>query len=462
MKGLIWKLANVLSIGLPLLLGVSCVTSETGSQDHSATHSQTASKKDSSTTEKSVAYERLKTRGIDSHKNIDTVSLEPGEVCVINENETDVEKLDVFANSQGYTKKKRRVLDGLGFIMSIFNVPQGQTVQEGISALRTKFPSQIIDANHHYTLQETPSIQTTSLDHQRYAHQLVGWDERAMQCITGHLRIGMIDTAIDTSNPFLRYQWIHTETFLSRKTPKAPRHHGTAVATLLVGKTPSTNTGLLPQARLFVGEAFRQKQAGRVEATTWSVVRALDWLIQEKVQVINLSLGGPSNALLTYAIDTTLQHQIAIVAAAGNTGPHGQPIFPAAHKGVIAVTALDAKLHTYRHANHGSYIAFAAPGVDIWIPSGDETGSFQSGTSFATPFVATALALLTQANPQWSPLQVVQHLADQALDLGSNGRDEVFGWGLIQFPQTCKKEQPFINTQPSSAIPFNISSTSSS
>ena len=454
------KLPYILSIGLLLLFGVSCATSDIDSQDHSPIHSQTDTKKDRSDAEKSVAYERLKTQAIDSLDHIDTISLEPGEVCVINENEIDVEKLDVYANAQGYTKKKRRVLDGLGFIMSILIVPQGQTVQQGISALRTKFPSQIIDANHHYTLQKSPSIQTTSLDHQRYAYQLVGWDERAMQCITDRLRIGMIDTAIDTSNPFLRRQRIHTETFLSRKTPKAPHHHGTAVATLLVGKTPGKNTGLLPQARLFVGEAFRQKPAGRVEATTWSIVRALDWLVQNGVQVINLSLGGPSNTLLTYAIDTTLRHQIAIVAAAGNTGPHGQPMFPAAHKGVIAVTALDAKLHTYRHANHGSYIAFAAPGVDIWIPTSDQSGSFQSGTSLATPFVTTALALLTQANPQWSPSQVIQHLAEQALDLGSNGRDEVFGWGLIQFPQTCKKKQPFINTHPSSAIPLNISSMS--
>ena len=365
-------------------------------------------------------------------------AIEPGQVCVINANQEEAEKLDQYASAQGYTKKKRRVLEGLGFVMSIMQVPDGQTVKEGITELREEFPSLIIDANHHYNLQETGK----KMDPRRYGHQLVGWNEQAVSCGTENLRIGMVDTSVNVTHPLLRNQSIHTQSFLNEKTPHAPGQHGTAVAILLVAKSAQVENGLLPEADLFAAETFRQLKPGQVEATTWSIVRALDWLVTENVHVINLSLGGPQNALLTYAIQQTISSNVPIVAAAGNTGPSGHPMYPAAEKGVIAVTALDAKLIPYDHASQGPYIAFSAPGVDIWIPNGKETGVFKSGTSFAAPFVTTAAAAVKLSNPQGAPNQVAHQLAKTALDLGTPGKDEIFGWGLVQIPSTCSAHPP--------------------
>ncbi len=278
---------------------------------------------------------------------------------------------------------------------------------------------------------------------------MVKWDQGAFSCRTQKLRIGMIDTSVNLNKNPLQQQTIHRETFLSASTPKAPHNHGTAVATLLVGQTASKNHGLLPEASLFVAEAFRQDELGHIEATTWSIVRSLDWLVAQNPHIINLSLGGPENALLTYAITQTLDRNIPIVAAAGNTGPNGHSMYPAAQDGVIAVTALDVSLRPYRHASQGSYITFSAPGVDIWIPHGDGKGIFKSGTSFATPFVTAAAAAIKQSNPQWTTDQVSRQLADSAVDLGSPGKDHTFGWGLIQIPQTCQQARPSIHTQSS-------------
>ena len=250
-------------------------------------------------------------------------------------------------------------------------------------------------------------------------------------------RIGIVDTTVNLSHPLLKGQSIQTRTFLPKNALHASDQHGTAVATLLIGHSLSNEGSLLPKAQLFVAETFRELQPGQVEATTWTIVRALDWLVQEQVDVINLSLGGPPNALLSYAIDRTLSRNIPIVAAAGNTGPQGHPVYPAAQKGVIAVTALDANLHPYDFASRGSFITFSAPGVDIWVPNGEQTGVFKTGTSFAAPFVTTAAAALKLSHPQWTPEEVARHLAHNAVDLGSKGKDEIFGWGLIQIPKTC-------------------------
>ena len=361
-------------------------------------------------------------------------ALEAEEVCVINNTEAEAKKFDLFGQSRGYTKKKRRSLEDLKVVMTIFTVPSGRTVRQGVAEFRQEFPSDIIDANHRYSLQSKDSAP----DPRRYGFQLVGWDQQTLNCANEGQHIGMIDTTIDRSHPSLKGQDIRTQSFLSEKIPTTSSEHGTAVATLLIGTSGPSQTGLLPKAKLSVAETFRELQPGHVEATTWNIVRGLDWLVKQKVQVINLSLGGPPNGLLTYAINRTLTHNIPIVAAAGNTGPHGRPMYPAAQEGVIAATALDAGLHSYNFASRGDFIMFSAPGVDIWVPRGEEQGVFRSGTSFAAPFVTTAVAVVKSAHPQWASDQVAEYLATHAKDLGAEGKDRIFGWGLIQIPNICR------------------------
>ncbi|GJL51908.1 MAG: protease [Nitrospirales bacterium] len=426
------RFSNIVVLCFLLLSGASCATSPSASSVQSETN-RGDSASQNTTEDISDQFDRLRAKGLQDQDTINLDALEPGEVCVINVNEDEAKKLDTYASSRGYTKKKRRILNGLGFVMSILHVPPGHTVQQGIGDLRKAFPSQIIDANHHYFLQG----KTVPIDPRLYGHRLVKWNEQTANCTTQDISIGMIDTPVDRHRLPLHHRPIHMESFLSEHASKASDHHGTAVAILLVGQAQSTRHALLPQASLFVAEAFRQTDKGHTEATTWSIVRALDWLVERKVQIINLSLGGPPNALLSFAIQNTLAEGIPIVAAGGNVGPRGQSIYPAAQPGVLAVTALDVNLHPYQHASRGPYIAFSAPGVDIWIPKNSHDGVFQSGTSFAAPFVTTAAATVKQLHPNWTPEQVTHHLASHALDLGQLGKDNTFGWGLIQIPQTC-------------------------
>ncbi|PCK05859.1 MAG: hypothetical protein COA42_17795, partial [Alteromonadaceae bacterium] len=111
---------------------------------------------------------------------------------------------------------------------------------------------------------------------------------------------------------------------------------------------------------------------------------------------------------------------------AGNSGPDAPPVYPAAQQGVTAVTAVDAALRLYDQANHGDYIEFAAPGVDVWAADAQEAGQYHTGTSFAAPFVAAALALVGR-----------DKLIQSAIDLGATGKDSEFGYGLVALPQVC-------------------------
>jgi subtilisin family serine protease len=151
--------------------------------------------------------------------------------------------------------------------------------------------------------------------------------------------------------------------------------------------------------------------------------------------VINMSVAGPPNKVLLKVIGQAARRGMVLLAAAGNNGPKAPPAYPAAAESVLAVTAVDRHRQIYRKANRGAYIDFAAPGVSLWtaVPGG---GRFQSGTSFAVPFVA-ALAALALADGDTGPARLGRRLAEGVRDLGTPGRDEVFGRGLVRAAAVC-------------------------
>src|SRR5689334_16742507 len=89
-------------------------------------------------------------------------------------------------------------------------------------------------------------------------------------------------------------------------------------------------------------------------------------------------------------------------------------------------------IRPYRKANHGAYVAFAAPGVDV--PAGTTS---RTGTSYAAAFVTAAVAETVLRGLAQGPPAIERRLAAAALDLGPPGRDPVFGWGLVRFPDGC-------------------------
>ena len=170
----------------------------------------------------------------------------------------------------------------------------------------------------------------------------------------------------------------------------------------------------------------------------YDLVRSIDLLVQRRPDAINLSLAGPDNSLLAKAIDEAQLANVAVIAAAGNDGPKSKPAYPAAYEQVIAVTALDRNYAVYRRAVQGEHIDFSAPGVNVPAAAPNQRVQKRSGTSYAAPFVTAAVARMKVNSPNISLAEIVQRLSKNARDLGSSGRDRVFGWGLIQAGDLCK------------------------
>ena len=245
-----------------------------------------------------------------------------------------------------------------------------------------------------------------------------------------NISIGIVDTEVMTDHPVFKNATINSKKFIKYKGDAQLRNHGTAVTSIIAGRNAAYQ-GLIPNVSIFTAGAFYTTKRGTQSATTHSLVSSVNWLVEQKTNIINMSLSGPPNDILESAIKDAFAKKSIIVAAIGNKGPNSKPLFPAAYEGVIAVTAVKFDKSIYRLANQGDHVDFSAPGVSISHALGDGGYGVSSGTSVAAPFVTSLIAYeLAQAN--YSQDAIIARLKERSLDLGDTGFDTVFGHGLIQ------------------------------
>ena len=351
---------------------------------------------------------------------------EPGEVIVLDP----PKGFSAFASSKGFRVLERERMGSLGMELWRLKTPKDMAVPQALRVLKGRFPGLTVDANHLFDASAGKSGRLT-------ARGILGWPEAPPSCGKG-LKLGMIDAPVDASHPALKGQRVTYRSFHNPKRRPAKGDHGTAVAAMLVGK-PGWG-GLLPGATLKAANMFEINEGGKKVGSAKGLLSSVDWLIQQKVDTVNLSVAGADNKVVRLAFNKARQKGLVMVAAAGNWGRDDKPAFPAAYKHVMAVTAVDDKKRIYRQANQGSYIEFAAPGVDIWtaVPGG---GRYQSGTSFATPYLTaiTALAIKKGVAKRTDSLRSI--LRKYAVDLGKGGRDTVYGWGFLNMKAFCAKKK---------------------
>jgi len=355
--------------------------------------------------------------------NPDT-SFEEGELIVINPPQG-------FASgirSLGYSVVETINMRELKIVVQRLRIPADKSVPKALKELRQRYPRLEIDANHQFD----PSAGVEFPN--KIARALIRWDKAPETCGKG-IRIGMIDSGVDITHPAFKGQNIVFKSFHKEGREPGPSDHGTAVAGIIAGRAEWG--GLLPGASLYAANMFEINEEGRKVGNAIGLLKAANWLINEKVDVINLSVAGADNKVLKKIFDQALAKNMVMVAAAGNWGRSDKPAYPAAYNGVVAVTALSMEGLIYQKANTGKYIDFAAPGVSIYTAAPGGGGRLQSGTSFATPFITAMMSLEMAAGKGRTAAALDKALMSYVKDLGVPGRDNVFGWGFVRRPPKC-------------------------
>ena len=319
---------------------------------------------------------------------------------------------------------------GLGVATLVFTT-QAQA-DAALIALQTATPP--ITADKHAIAY--PMQTAGSATGKQYALELIKVQTPAQTRVQSAVVLGFIDTEIASADGLATASFKSKRLFADTDKP-APTEHGSGVAAILAGKNDAGFQGLAQGVNLRAAGVMREVAPGINATNTLLVAQALEWLISENVQVVNLSLGSAADAVLAAVVSKANALGIVLVAAAGNGGSAAAPSYPAAYPGVIAVTAVDAGKQLYARANRGPYVALAAPGVDVWVPVGTAgKGKYMSGTSFAAPFVAAAIAQKLAASPipkgPQTSSTVIKNLCGSALPLGATNPSPEFGCGLMQ------------------------------
>ncbi len=319
-------------------------------------------------------------------------------------------------------------------------VPRGTGLEAARERVTALAPVAQVDFNHYYRPEQTETAPDCGGQSCALVREIIGWpiDPAGLVQRCGSLpKIGLIDTAINPDHPSLGDARLEVIRITDDALPQSGRQHGTAVAALLVGAAGSRAPGLLPSSEVIAVDAFRRLAGSADVASTFDLVRALDTLARRDVRVINLSLAGPDNVLLKTTVEAMISRGAILIAAVGNAGPRAKPLYPAGYDGVIAVTAVDKGRNAYRRANQGAHVDIAAPGVNVWTAASISGARPKSGTSFAAPFVSAAAAVLLAERPDLTPTQMAEALSGLAQDIGSPGKDQVFGWGLLDARRLC-------------------------
>jgi subtilisin len=345
----------------------------------------------------------------------------------------DNEKIPVLINFKGKTNAE--LVKAYGG-----NVKHEYTI---VPAIAAELPQKAIDA-----LSKNPNIAFIEPDGQaQILADEVPWGITRINAVTAQsegftgtgIKVAVLDTGIDYNHPDLKANYLGGYDFVNQDNDPMDDHsHGTHVAGTVAAASNGIGVlGAAPQAGLYA-----VKVADSSGYCSYSnIIAGINWAVDNNADIITMSLGGTSSSsTLKSACDNAYSTGVVIVGAAGNSG--GAVIYPAAYSSVIAVAAVDSTNTRTSWSCYGPEVEFAAPGVSIRSTMPGGLYGSKSGTSMATPHVTGAVALLLSTdvagtsydankNDKWDPAEIRSRLQNTATDLGATGKDNYYGYGLV-------------------------------
>ncbi|MER5832013.1 type VII secretion-associated serine protease mycosin [Streptomyces sp. NPDC002130] len=303
--------------------------------------------------------------------------------------------------------------------------------------------------------------------------QRVLLDELWSQSTGKGMRVAVIDTGVDVTNPQLTDAVdVKSGRNLLPKNLKDDDGnpiergkengttdtvgHGTKVAGIIAAR-PAKGTGfvgLAPDATIIPIQQNDAEGNGDVGTLT----DAIRYAIRAGADVINISQDTTkpmtSTSDLKLAIDQALDQKIVVVASAGNDGLGGnvKETYPASYEGVLAVAASDRNNERASFSQSGEFVGVAAPGVDMisTVPKGGHCSD--NGTSFSAPYVAGLAALIKAKHPDWTARQIVAQI-EQTAERTTAGHDRLIGWGVVDPVRALTQdEHPMESPEPQAGL----------
>lgn len=269
-----------------------------------------------------------------------------------------------------------------------------------------------------------------------------GHDVTSENAAGSGINVSILDTGVDYNHPDLAENVKDGYAVVNSTAPEGgymdDNGHGTHCAGIVAAVDNKIGViGTSPKADLYGVKVLDSEGSGYES----DVVAGVEWSINHSMNVISMSLGSDSDLpSLHAALDEAYDAGLLSVAAAGNDGFKRAGFdtvdYPARYESVIAVGATDknderAIWGTWTASSTGPDLELAAPGDEINSTYWNNTYETLSGTSMACPHVTGTAALVWKAYPDYNNTQVRQRMQETAEDLGPEGKDNEFGYGLV-------------------------------
>jgi len=323
-----------------------------------------------------------------------------------------------------------------------------------ISAVACSLPQGAIDA-----LNRNPKIAYIEPDGQVQITQTLPWGVDRIDAEVVHqygnkgtgVKVAIIDTGIDYNHPDLVANYEGGIDFVEGDgDPMDDNGHGTHCAGIVAAEDNEIGViGVAPKVWLYAVKVLDDTGSGSVT----DVIAGIDWATINGMQIISMSLGSDSDSVTLHsACDAAYGAGVLVVAAAGNDYQRRGRAevdtvdYPARYDSVIAVGATDVTDTKASWSSTGSALELAAPGVYIYSTYLDSTYDTYSGTSMACPHVVGTAALVWAGEPTLTNVEVRTRLQETADDLGSDGWDGWYGYGLVDADEAAAV--PSVDTTP--------------
>ena len=214
------------------------------------------------------------------------------------------------------------------------------------------------------------------------------------------MHIAVLDTGCDVNHECLKDRIVETKNFINGTDDVTDRNgHGTHVAGIIAGNQCEGGiSGIAPKASLHIYKVLSDNGLGDTKHT----IRAIEHAIEQKVDVINMSLGGRDPLpVMKEVIQKAIDNGISVVCASGNdargdNGSKDEINYPAYYRECISVGSVTKKQITSKFSNSNFNVDLVAYGSDICSCYPNNKYATCSGTSQATPMVSGFLVLLKQ------------------------------------------------------------------
>ncbi|MGK2284785.1 S8 family peptidase [Pedomonas sp. V897] len=279
--------------------------------------------------------------------------------------------------------------------------------------------------------------------------------------------IAIIDTGIETAPPdVLRNVSPDSIDLIQDRRDSGVRTHGARIASALAAAQDGAGIiGVAPEVTVLSVRADLDlpcRKAGCL-LTGSHVARGIDYALAQGAQVIILSLaGGKPLTSLEPALERAAKAGAVLVVAAGNEGGH-QTAWPARYgadprlaDSIMAVGAATRAGTLAKFSNRAGKARdryLIAPGDKINVECDAHHCEQESGTSFATAYVAGAIALLLDAFPALDAQTAARLLLDCAHDMGQSGVDAVTGHGHIDLAKAFDRARTLSNRELAADFP---------